>query len=215
MILAEAFVPDIVIEESDVVLATERTKPLYPTEGPGDGRTWSEFFRQAKSQKSQEVEEDEPMSVLEAGRVLDSPLTSLSSRSAAGILCKRLLGAGWQVEVSQSRAAVPTTTYKHDSDDGEHFRGDVKTEGYELTWTCVRAVKRAGGQFLALDASWTDRTGFQGATTHDPVLGREWRGTVTKPRKQRAWEKSEGLAAPMGFNQWLDIICPKPKKEEK
>lgn len=211
------FVPEIEIEEHDVVLATQRTVPLYPTYGPGDGRSWNEFFREVKAAGNYASDDDEPVEV-EAVEVLTPAYLladPLKARGAAGTCARRLAAQGWDVRVQQSLARVPPTLYKNASKDGEHQAGDVLYEGYELEMTCLLAVKRAGGQMLAIEATWSSKEGFISAETHDPILGRERRTTVLKPRKQRDWEKVEGVPGTLGLSQWLSIVAPVAKKTSK
>lgn len=200
-------------EESDVTIASlQRTKPLYPTFGPGDGRSWHDYFTQMRdARKIPEAEESEPARpvILDPWHRLEDPASALSARSAAGQLYKRLSGAGWDVIAAQGRVRMPATLYVNASEDGEHQAGDVLYPEHELTSTRVLGCKRVNGRIgLAVEANWTSK-GFVCAKTFDPVLGRQWITTVTKPRKQREWEKEEGAAPTWGLNQWLSVVCPK------
>lgn len=221
MISAPAF--DIEIEESDTVLAvTERTKPIFPTYGPGDGRSWAQYYvdmgfsRKATEEDVSEAEEPEVAAVItKPGAWLQDPS---KANGSAGVIARRLLAQGWDVRVQTSEASVPAVLYMSDSKEDskkEYRKGDVRFEGHDQAVTSLIAVKKSGEHVLACEATWFSKGGFQGATTHDPILGREWRSTVTTPRKPRDWEAAEGLRGALGFGQWLDIVAPKPEKKTK
>ena len=197
--------------------AIGRTKPLYPTDGPGDGRTWNEYFRAAKAvgQSTEEDEEPEPeVEVLEAGHDVDP--AALSARSKPAQVAKRLIARGWEVRARQSRVRVPAVLYKSDGDD--HQKGDVRYPEFDLETTCLLGVKRAAGKMLAVEATWTSKEGFVMAKTYDPFLGLEYRVGYTKGRKPNSIEVEEGMTAPIGLEQWLRMMAPteaERKKREK
>lgn len=228
MITAD-FIPE--IEETERVLAVDhRTKPLYPTTGPEDGVTWEDYFRgignarralvaEAKG-KSDDDEPEEKIAVLESAHDID--YKTLSARSAPAQLAKRLTEAGWTVRVQMSRVRVAAVLYINGSPEGTppekyHSAGDVRYPEHELETWCVLGVKRmpSGRLGFACEATWTSKQGFVSAETHDPILKRERRTTSLKPRKPRDWEKEEGITGPLGLNQWLAIVAPKPEPKKK
>lgn len=221
------------IEESDVELhaADGRTKPLYPMD-PDElqrvydrARAYRAEKRAQKEAKERDKAADAPttIEVIEFAHDLDDPATA---PGAAGTLAKRLLGHGWDVEVQRSVVRVPATLFAADSDEGDespHLAGDIRYEEHELETIVIQAAKRAGGQMLALQATWERKhregkkptSDFKGAHTYDPILGRDWRTTQKTERPPRDWEVAEGLSPPLGLEQWLDMIAPKPPKPEK
>jgi hypothetical protein len=225
MSIPVAFVPEIEIEEREVVLASvQRTAPRFPTYGPGDGRDWHQYFVDLKASAQPAEEEEEP----EATVAITTPAYDLSvnesaalnARSAPAQLVKRLRTAGWEVTVRRSVADVAAVLYLNDSDEDaaeEHRKGDVRYAAHELETLAVIGIKRnpAGNPALVVDAAWTSKGGFSGATTFDPVLGQVWRSTVAKPRKPREWEKAAGAQPPWGLTQWMDAVCPKPEPKAK
>lgn len=222
------------VEESDVQLdaAGGRTKPQYPMD-PGElqqtydkVRAYRAEKRAQKEAKERDKSVDAPttIEVIEFAHELDDPATA---SGAVGTLARRLLGHGWEVEISRSLVHMPAVLFAADSDEGDenpHLAGDVRYEEHDLETIVIQAAKRAGGQMLALQGTWERKhregknptSDFKGAYTYDPLLGREWRTTQKGPRKPRAWEQKEGIdSGPLGLSEWLDLIAPKPPKPEK
>ena len=198
----------------------ERTVPRYPTDGPGDGRSWNEYFRTLKAdlRASNEPDEDEDgeNEVVERGY----DITPQEAGSAAKALAKRLSDQGWQVRVRVSVVRVPKTVYKSNSKEGaakEYQKGDEKAPAHRLETFCLLGVKYApsGDVGLAIDATWTRKEGgsmsFQGAKTFDVILGHEWRTTIRNARDYRDWEIEEGVTPTEGLDWWLNIVAPKPE----
>lgn len=212
------FTPE--IEESDRVITTlERTRLPEWTQAQKD--EWNAMQAADRARREKEALPDEPIKILQPSKPLPDPLRA---PGAAGLLAKRLAGGGWEVSASQSRSAVPATLYASDSEEGAKMpyrKGDVRFAAHELESVTVIGTKRdASGKIrMVVDAHWTRKVGgnftFQGAKTFDPVLGLQWRPTVKTERKPREWEIEEGVTPPWGLNQWISVVCPEPKKEEK
>ena len=199
------------------------TKPPNPADP-----TWSAYFARIRAQRTVDEETDVAdegpavVEVLEAGHDVDP----LSLAGKPGSLARRLVKAGWDVKSRESLAHYPAVLFLADSKEGakaEHKKGDVRFIAHQLATTILFAVKRGSdesvGQMLAFQATWERKhkdgapkpegISFIAAETYDPILGREWRPTATRPRPPREWEAAEGIEGPIGFLQWLDIVCPK------
>lgn len=221
------------VEESDVELdaAGGRTKPRYPMDPDELQRVYDRVraYRAEKKAQKEAKERDKSadatttIEVIEFAHELDDPA---AASGAVGTLARRLLGHHWEVEISRSVVHIPAVLYAADSDEGDddpHLAGDIRYEEHDLETIVIQAVKRASGQMLALQGTWERKhregkkptSEFKGAHTFDPILGREWRTTQKDPRKPRAWEMVEGLSPPLGLEQWLDMIAPKPPKPAK
>lgn len=178
---------------------------------------WAAYFRTRGEQRraaerakaDAEVVAAEAPVVLEPASEVDPFVTESRTINA---YAKRLHDAGWDVSVRHSAAQWPATLLANDSKDGERKAGDVKDPPHRLDILTLVAVKRAEGTAMGLEATYERKEGrsytFAGARTQDPILGREWRSTVTKPREQREWEAAEGIEPPMGLEEWLWIVCP-------
>lgn len=201
-------------EEHDVVLAKERSKPLFATHGPGDGRSWREYFDDLRIEALPEEtdSEEELVEVADVVYEADVPLSSLRARSAGLILANRLATHGWTVTASMGRSRLPEVRYKKNAIDGSHKAGDVYRSSREETITTIVGI--SPDRAYALEATWHS-DGFSGARCFDRAEGKlTWHPTVTKPRPPRDWERAEGVAPTMGFNQWVDMACPRVEKKK-
>lgn len=226
------------IEESDVErnASDGRTKPLWSTPPDELRETYDRVraYRAAKraaresKESAGESGEDEGVAQARVTIIRARALVPDPSKApgAAGTLAKRLIAHGWTVQAWTSLCAVDAVRFVSDSEEGAknpHLAGDVRYEAHELETVVIVGVKRASGHMLALDATWERKlregksptSSFQAATTYDPYLGRQWRTTVTTPRKPHAWEIQEGIPGTPGLDQWLDIVAPKPPEPPK
>lgn len=197
--------------------ATERTKPLHAALSPA-GETWDVYFKRLKNRDApaEEPEPEDELEVIESAYELEEPQ---KAPGAAGTLLKRLASHGWEICAQQSVVRVPAVRYASNSDEGAkvaYNKGDVRFAEHILEVVCVLGVKRAGGKMLACTATWERKEGgswkFRGATTSDPYLGQVWRPSKLKPRPQRQWETEDDVPAPIGLDQWVAIVAPKPTK---
>lgn len=202
-------------------MSTDRSQPLHPTSGPVDGVTWGEYFTAMRSDRAEESDIEEGGAVLE---VVEPPraIDFKASTGTAAAMAKRLDKQGWSVEVRRSSALVSATVFLHDSPEGTppekaHQRGDERYPEFVQELTVLVATKAGddGTVGLALEASWWAKGGFAGARTYDPFLGLEIRRGFTKGRKRNDIEIEEGIAAPLGFREWLDIVAPTPQTKKK
>ncbi len=215
------------LDEREIVPAVDhRTKPIYATDGPGDGRDWAAYFREVKAsgnyaQNSDgDPEDEEPAEreiIIPGYDMTDEEIAALSARGTVAQTVKRLRAAGWEVRVRRSLVRVPAVLYLSDSEEKSekpHMAGDVRFPEHELETYALLGVKRGpdGRVGLAVDATWTSKGGFQGATTFDPVLAKVWRSGVMKPRPQNEIEVEDGITPPLGLKQWLDIVASRSKK---
>lgn len=223
------------VEESDLErdAAGGRTKPKWSMD-PEELRRTYDGVRAYRADKRAQKEAKE--SAKEREDAANAKSTVLTPRSelehpetapgAAGTLAKRLQLHGWTVRVWTSLCAVEAVLFVADSEEGAkdpHLAGDIRYEAHDLESVVVVGVKRASGHMLALDATWERKlrdgksptSSFQGATTYDPYLGRQWRTTVTKPRDPYAWEIQERIPGTPGLGQWLDMVAPKPETPPK
>lgn len=219
--------------ESEVVVADKRTKPLYPDD-PERTRQTYEIVRAYKAERralasKDDIADDAAAKAAATYDVIEPPSfldDAAKAPGAAGTLARRLIAQGWTVEAVRKLEQVHPVLYVNDSKEGaaEQYRaGDTRFPGYRLEWVWMRAARRnAEGRIaLAFLATWGVRENagqkFRGAETFDPILGREWRKTSLKPRPPRDWEVEEGVDPPIGFDQWLALVAPKPptKKRKK
>ena len=234
------FVPGqlVEVEESDVErsAADGRTTPRWSMD-PEELRETYDRVRAYRAEKRVAKESKESAEEGEDGEEgANARVTSIRPRTlvpdpgkapgAAGTLAKRLIHNGWTVQAWTSLCAVDAVLFVADSEEDAkkpHLAGDVRYEAHELETVVIVGVKRASGHMLALDATWERKlregksptSSFQAATTYDPYLGRQWRTTVTTPRKPHHWEIQEGIPGTPGLEQWLDIIAPKPPAPPK
>jgi len=237
------------VEESDVErnAADGRTKPRYPMDPVELQETYDRVraYKAAKraevaAKRSSNTDDDEDddaaesasanarvLEIIEFAHELDNP--AKDAPGATGTLARRLIGHGWEVEISRSLCRMSAVLFVTDSKEGAkkpHLAGDVRFDEHNLETFVIQAVKRAGGQMLALQASWElkhyvvvdkkSSSKFTGAHTYDPILGREWRTTQKGPREPREWEQQEGIEnGPLGLSEWLDIVAPKPPAPPK
>lgn len=221
-----AFIPDFEIEEPEfdefeAPRPKHRTKPLYAIDTPEERESWRRAYAAWGVQRQKQEVTDEPITILQASQHLSDPL---GAPGAPGTLAKRLAAGGWEVKVSKSLAAVPAVHYATDSDEGSkanYRRGDVRFPAHKLESVTLIGIKKGqnGLPGLVVDAYWTRKQGgsfvFQYARTYDPVLGVVVRTTVKTERKPREWEIEAAVMPPWGLEQWVDVVCPKPEKEEK
>ena len=202
-------------------MSAERSELLHPTTGPAVGVTWREYFSTMRADRAEEPELEEGGVVLE---IVEPPhaIDFKASTGTAAALAKRLDKQGWSVEVRRSSALVSATVFLHDSPEGTppekaHQRGDERYAEHVQELTVLVATKAGddGTVGLALEASWWAKGGFSGARTSDPLLGLEIRRGFTKGRKRNDIEIEEGIAAPLGFREWLDIVAPTPQTKKK
>lgn len=183
------------------------------------GEAYWAFYNQKKAEEraareAAEQVEQEPIQILEPGRELDAsePVTG-----TIGVMRKRLSEQGWTVRVFRSVARMPAVPYLSDGEN--HSRGDERYPAHDLETWILFAQKSAGGHSVAVRASWERKVGgsftFTGATTYDPLAGREWRSTQLKPRKQTEIEKKEDLPPPIGLSQWLEMFAPRTATKKK
>lgn len=177
---------------------------------------WAAYFADYYAAQRPEVKDEaapDEIEVLEAAH----DISPQDAPGAPKTLAKRLADQGWSVRVRASAVWAPATLYATSSEG--YNKGDIRHAAHRLETYQVIGKKVAAGQMLAVVATWERKEGraltFSSAMTHDPYLGREYRPSVTKPRPQREWEKAEGVNAPLGLNQWLDIVCPKPAPKNK
>lgn len=176
---------------------------------------WRPYFHAYDASLAPEEEvAPEEIEILEPAYELPEPQ---KAPGAPGTLAKRLASAGWSVRARASAVRAPAVLYATAGDD--HNKGDVRYSAHKLETFQVIGKKAASGKMLAVVAQWERKEGggmkFTSAITHDPYLGQEYRPSVTKPRPQREWEKQEDVQPPLGLNQWLDILCPKPAPKNK
>lgn len=199
-----------------------RTKPLYLSTSP-EGLDWGEYFKRLRMQSApeDEPEPEDEMEVIEPGYELEDPQ---KAPGAAGTLLKRLAAQGWETRARMAVVRIPAVLYASNSDEGAkttYNKGDVRFAEHVLEVVGVLGVKRAGGNMLACTAAWERKEGgswkYRGSTTSDPYLGQVWRPSKRKPRPQRQWEIEDDVPAPIGLDNWIDIVAPKPapKRKEK
>ena len=74
-----------------------RTKPKYPTYGPGDGRSWHEYFNELRAQggegadQSEEDDSEYEVTVTRAAEEFDEPINALAT------YVKLLHANGWRL----------------------------------------------------------------------------------------------------------------------
>lgn len=203
---------------------------------PISGLSWEDYFRayndqqaadkRAKAGVPDEDAEPAPESVVLAPGALATDLAALPGKP--GTLARRLVAAGWEVRVGVSSTWQPPTLYATGSEEDaeeQYNAGDVRFEEHLLDFFEVMAVKRGGGDLMAFHGTWVRKSptaprkpggmSFKGAKTYDPILGYEWRPTATKPRKLYFAELGVYDEGPLGFDQWLDIVCPKPEPKKR
>lgn len=219
---------DFLEEEEESVEIVEgrsvhRTKPRYTSRSP-EGLTWEAYFKQLNApaeQPEDDLEEGkiEEMEVMEPAHELEDPK---KAPGPAGTLVRRVLTREWNARVQMSKVRVPAVLYASNSDEGAkaaYNKGDVRYAEHTLEVVCVLAEKRAFGKMFACMATWERKSGgswkFRGATTSDPYLGEVWRPSKLKPRPQRKWEAEDDVPAPIGLDQWIDIVAPKPAPKRK
>lgn len=221
--------------------AMQRTVNPHATFGPAEqpGVSWHEYFidlkRRHRARKGLdgfhlEVDEDgmeivvedgdqEPAFVVtEPGRpMLDDewPRTMKSLRT-------RLSAQDWEVSGRISKTHHEPKLFVGTT--ANHDRGDVRTPEHDQVHFALLGVRyNEDGDMavIAFEASWDQRLigssqspAFDGATTQDPILGREWRTRYLSPKKPDKWEPGQRVLA-QPFTVWLDIVAPQPGKPKK
>lgn len=184
---------------------------------------WDKYDRMLAERAAEAAaeESEEPIEILTPGYEMDAAERQ-AVKGTAGSLNKRLTGQGWAVRMFRAVARIPAVLFVSDSEEGDvspHRKGDVRYAAHDLETLILFAQKSAGGSSMAVHATWERKDGgsykFAGSTTFDPVLGREWRPRASTPRPQLDWEKEEGVHPPMGLNQWLQLVAPKPVPKKK
>ena len=196
---------------------TQRTKPKYPTYGPGDGRDWAQYFRDLRKPPPDDAVEEDPTPKVISPNV-EVPLADLQARSTASIVGRRLDTQGWSVTAQEAILRVPAVLFKEDSD--SHRAGDVRFPEHDVNRIVLIGTRSSaeGRILLVMQASWESKKGFCGAKTFDPVLGVEWRSGYRTPRQPNEIELEDGREPPASLEQWLDIFAPTAasrKRKEK
>ena len=223
-------IPEFEIEPDREEIAVKVVRPAPYPSIPIGFDSWHDYFTEYSEKwvllNNPEKDEDEdgeevsaePVVVEMAHEVLSSDLAA-----SPKAIAKRLEEQDWIVEPQVARLVAPEVKYKsHSKPDAKkpHRKGDVRIASKEIIVVYLIAYKfdAEGSIGMVIDVIWEKRgTGsysMRGAQTYDPILGEEWRTGTIKPRPQRDWEIVEGIVPPMGFNQWLDVVAPKPPKPE-
>lgn len=138
----------------------ERTPPLYPTYGPGDGLSWGEFFRDYRAgRREKTVNADAEL--LDSWLISDEDLTGSPKKVFTAV--KAL---GWDFVLSGSRVRTPEQFYVGDSATTGARAGDLRAKKkYEFHFwmSACRSEAKVG-----FSAHWIDGR-FSDATIYDPI----------------------------------------------
>lgn len=139
----------------------ERTKPNYQTFGPADGtgRTWHDYFREAKGRDVVVDPVDEPDDdLLEsfAGVTITVPAHEVTEGwpRALGTWRNRLLANGWEVKVGTAETNWPTTYAKN---------GNVKKKEHDVVVWWLNGAKP--GRYVTIAYEFVNGTAVGNHTT--------------------------------------------------
>lgn len=129
-------------------MTTERSKPLYPTEGPGDGRTWHEYFNDLKARD----EPDDPVDGdgdLAGTITITTPAHEVADGSpiprALVTWRNRLLANDWRFKVGHSVA--------HHSD-SYYLNGNLKAAAHDEHQWWINAIN--GNTYVTISYNVVD-----------------------------------------------------------
>lgn len=187
------------------------------------GSDWRAYFRERRL-AAEEARRAEP-AIKKEVPVLLLPAENQEPSAvpgAPGALLKRLLSRGYEARVSRALTRVPAARRIKATE--EHAAGAILHPPHCMETFCLIASWRGEEveQRVGIDATWERKhpdtapplkhkpgsMSFRIATTYDPYLGYEIRTTASKPRKQNAVEAELGADPPMGFTEWINLICP-------
>ncbi len=130
-------------------MTTNRSKPLYPTEGPGDGRTWHEFFEDLRKPVEDPADPVDGGDDLAGAIVITLPATEVPDGQpiprALATWRNRLLANDWTFKVGHS-VAHHNISY--------HLNGNVKAPEHDEHQWWINA--KNGNSYITISYNIVD-----------------------------------------------------------
>lgn len=129
-------------------MSTDRSKPLYPTEGPGDGRTWHEYFEDLKPREADDSDVDDG-SPVPGSITVTTPAHEVAEGEpiprALVTWRNRLLANGWRFKIGHSVAF---------HEDSYYLNGNLRAAAHEEHQWWINAIN--GNTYITISYNVVD-----------------------------------------------------------